>query len=74
MERIYGERVERRVVKVGEFRDGMVEIRSGLDVGDVVVTRGQSELVDGAVVRVTASGDESSELANRVDAPLVGRP
>ncbi|GAF90680.1 unnamed protein product, partial [marine sediment metagenome] len=69
-----GERVERRVVKVGEFRDGMVEIRSGLDVGDVVVTRGQSELVDGAVVRVTASGDESSELANRVDAPLVGRP
>jgi membrane fusion protein (multidrug efflux system) len=69
-----GERVERRVVKVGEFRDGMVEIRSGLDVGDVVVTRGQSDLVDGAVVRVTASGDESSELANRVDAPLVGRP
>jgi membrane fusion protein (multidrug efflux system) len=69
-----GERVERRVVTVGEFRDGMIEIRGGLDAGDVVVTRGHSELVDGAAVRVTASGDESSKLANRGDAPLVGRP
>jgi membrane fusion protein (multidrug efflux system) len=69
-----GERVERRVVTVGEFRDGMIEIRSGLDAGNVVVTRGHSELVDGAVVRVIASGDESSKLANRGDAPLVGRP
>ena len=69
-----GERVERRVVTVGEFRDGMVEIRSGLDAGDVVVTRGHSELVDGAVVRVTTSGDRVLRLAKRAGAPLVGRP
>ena len=64
----------RRVVAIGEFRDGMVEIRSGLDAGDVVVTRGHTELIDGAAVRVTTPGGESSELANRAGAPLVGKP
>jgi membrane fusion protein (multidrug efflux system) len=71
---VAGERVERRVVTIGEFRGGMIEIRSGVDVGDVVVTRGQTELVDGAVVRVTAPGSEASELANRAGDPRVARP
>jgi membrane fusion protein (multidrug efflux system) len=69
-----GERVERCVVKLGEFRDGMVEIRSGLGAGDVVVTRGQSELVDGAVIRVVSPGGRASRLANREVTPAVGRP
>jgi membrane fusion protein (multidrug efflux system) len=71
---VAGERVKRRLVAIGEFRDGRVEIRSGLDAGDVVVTRGHSELVDGAVVRVTAPGSDASTLAIRADAPVVGRP
>jgi membrane fusion protein (multidrug efflux system) len=71
---VAGERVERRVVAVGEFRRGMIEIRSGLDAGDVVVTRGHSELVDGAVIRVNAPAGEASTLANRAAAPVVGGP
>jgi membrane fusion protein (multidrug efflux system) len=71
---VAGERVERRVVAIGEFHDGMIEVRSGLDAGDAVVTRGHSDLVDGAVVRVIAAGGEASNLANRADAPAVGRP
>jgi len=58
-----GDRVERRVVKLGSFRDSAIEIVEGLAVGDVVVTRGHTDLVDGAVIRVvepregaTASG------------------
>jgi membrane fusion protein (multidrug efflux system) len=44
------ERVERVLVTTGRHRDGLVEITSGLAAGDVVVTRGQSALVDGARV------------------------
>jgi membrane fusion protein (multidrug efflux system) len=69
-----GERVERRVVAIGEFHGGLIEIRSGLDVGDVVVTRGQAALGDGDVVRVTAPDREASTLANRADASAVARP
>lgn len=69
-----GERVERRVVTIGEFRDGKVEIRSGLEVGDVVVTRGQTELVDGALVRVMASAKPRSEFADGALPSSVERP
>jgi membrane fusion protein (multidrug efflux system) len=46
------DRVERRSLELGVIREGMVEVRSGLDVGDVVVVRGQSELMHGSVVSV----------------------
>jgi len=49
---VEGDRVERRVVKLGSFRDASIEIVEGLAAGDVVITRGHSDLVDGAVVRV----------------------
>jgi membrane fusion protein (multidrug efflux system) len=71
---VAGERVERRVVTIGEFRDGRVEVRSGLDVGDVVVTRGHTDLVDGAVVRVSAPANSKAKLANRTGDPPLGRP
>ncbi len=45
-----GNRVERVVVETGVYRNGTVEVRSGLDASDRVVTRGQSYLIDGAVV------------------------
>jgi membrane fusion protein (multidrug efflux system) len=43
-------RVERRVLKLGGFHDGRVEVAEGLAIGDLVVVRGASELMDGAVV------------------------
>jgi membrane fusion protein (multidrug efflux system) len=46
-------RVTRRDVKVGEFRRDGVEVTEGLASGDLVVTRGQTGLVDGALVKVT---------------------
>lgn len=52
-------RVRRRVVKIGEFREGAVEILSGLEVGERVITRGQSGLVDGALVRIPTPPTES---------------
>lgn len=45
-----GGRVERRRLELGVIRDGRVEVRNGLAVGDRVVVRGQAELVDGAAV------------------------
>jgi membrane fusion protein (multidrug efflux system) len=44
--------VQRRVLELGVFREGLVEVRDGLAVGDVIVQRGQSDLVDGSVVTV----------------------
>jgi len=45
-----GARVERRVVELGVFRDGLVEVTGDLAAGDHVVARGHAQLVDGAVV------------------------
>jgi membrane fusion protein (multidrug efflux system) len=60
------DRVERRVVKLGSFHDASIEIVEGLAVGDVVVTRGHTDLVDGAVIRVVAppEGAAASGLAS----------
>lgn len=44
--------VERRPLELGVIRDGRVEVRSGLEIGDRVVVRGQSDLVDGSPVSV----------------------
>jgi membrane fusion protein (multidrug efflux system) len=46
------ERVERRVIETGLYVDGKVEILSGLSPSDIVVTRGQTALLDGARVSV----------------------
>ncbi len=46
------DRVERRVVELGVFRKGLVEVRGGVEAGNVVVTRGHTDLIDGAVVRL----------------------
>lgn len=47
-----GDRVERRVVELGTFAPGRVEIARGLEVGDRVVTRGHAALIDGSAVQV----------------------
>jgi membrane fusion protein (multidrug efflux system) len=46
-------RVARRDVTVGTFHRDGVEVTQGLVSGDLVVTRGHTGLVDGAVVKVT---------------------
>jgi membrane fusion protein (multidrug efflux system) len=45
-----GDYVERVLVRTGSHREGMVEITSGLAPGELVVTRGQAGLVDGAAI------------------------
>lgn len=54
-----GDRVERVRVRTGERRDGFVEIREGLELGDRVVVRGHAELVDGARVTLVETGPQT---------------
>jgi membrane fusion protein (multidrug efflux system) len=46
--------VQRRIVTTGAFHEGSVEIVKGVSPGDIVVTRGQTGLVDGSLVRVSS--------------------
>jgi membrane fusion protein (multidrug efflux system) len=46
------DRVERVPVELGVIREGWAEITKGLAAGDVVLTRGQSNLIDGSPVVV----------------------
>ena len=55
-----GDRVERRLVTTGVYRDDRVEVVEGLEPGDRVVVRGQARLSDGELVAVqaqTVAGD-----------------
>jgi membrane fusion protein (multidrug efflux system) len=47
-----GARAQRRVLKLGVFHDGRVEVVEGIAPGDLVVVRGQEQLVDGSPVSV----------------------
>ncbi|RPJ71334.1 MAG: efflux RND transporter periplasmic adaptor subunit [Acidobacteria bacterium] len=49
-----GDRVEERVVKVGQSSGDLIEIRDGVSSGEQVAVSGLSGLADGARVRVTA--------------------
>jgi multidrug efflux pump subunit AcrA (membrane-fusion protein) len=48
---VHGDRVERRAVKVGANDGDLVEVVSGLNAGDRVVTDGGAGLTDGARVK-----------------------
>jgi multidrug efflux pump subunit AcrA (membrane-fusion protein) len=45
-----GDRAERRIVTTGVEDDQGVEILSGINRGDLVITRGQAGLADGATI------------------------
>jgi len=47
-----GNRAERRHVRLGVFRDGLAEVLDGVAVGEQVIVRGSSRLVDGSVVEL----------------------
>lgn len=48
-------RAARQKVEIGQRREGKVEIVSGLDAADVIVTAGQNKIREGATVRVVAA-------------------
>ena len=54
-------RVELRSVDVARTVDGDTMIAKGLSAGEIVVTDGQSRLVDGTKVKVASSQDNDSE-------------
>ncbi|MCU0669225.1 MAG: efflux RND transporter periplasmic adaptor subunit [Myxococcota bacterium] len=45
-------RVQRRALELGVIRDAQVEVRSGVAIGEDVVVRGASDLVEGSAVSV----------------------
>jgi hypothetical protein len=51
-----GDRAERRRVATGVSDDQGVEITSGLRRGELVITRGQAGLADGALISVSIAG------------------
>lgn len=59
-------KAERAVVSVGERKDGLVVIKSGISPGDVVVTSGQVKLEHGSLVHVAASDPLKTAAAGAV--------
>jgi len=53
----------RKLVSTGLTSEGQVEVLSGLDVGELVVTSGQLNLRAGAQVRVTQRGGQATDQA-----------
>jgi len=60
---VSGDRVQRRVVTLGEGADDLIEIRSGLKPGETVVAEGSSALYDGARIWVQPAGAASGEVS-----------
>ena len=52
---------ERRKIETGGVRDGMVEIKSGLSVGETIVAIGHNKLRNGMIVRVVEEADTEPE-------------
>ena len=48
---------ERRKIETGGVRDGMVEIKSGLSVGETIVAIGHNKLRNGMVVKIIENID-----------------
>jgi membrane fusion protein (multidrug efflux system) len=69
--RIVDGKATRVKVETGQRRDGKVEVVSGVDKGDVIVTAGQLRLRDGAPVRVAGADAARSPQAA---APAKGAP
>ena len=60
---IEGDRAQLRIVQLGDARDGMVRIESGVQEGAIVATNNLDKLVDGAAVRLTQASDGSVPAA-----------
>ena len=53
-------RVHRRVIEVGGFSEGRVEIAGGVAAGELVLTKGHTRLVDGQTVRLPRAVAEAA--------------
>ena len=62
-----GDRARLRTVELGPDQGLMVVVAAGLDEGDLIVVRGQRELLDGALVKVT-------ERTDAADGTMAGDP
>ena len=57
-----GARAERRNVRLGVFRDGLTEVVEGVALGEHVIVRGSSRLVDGSAVEVRGPDGKPIEI------------
>jgi membrane fusion protein (multidrug efflux system) len=65
-------RAERRRVRLGQFHDGLAEVVDGVSVGEPVIVRGSSRLVDGSVVELRRpDGSAVDGLGNEKSEPAV---
>ena len=61
------DRATRRVVQLGSFQEGRVEITKGLRAGDRVLVRGHADLLDGQQVRLYLPDDVPDDVAGDID-------
>jgi len=67
---VEGDRVERLKVRMANHEGGFVEVEGPLAVGDRIVVRGHTELIDGEVVSVrTADGRAAPETSSAAGDP-----
>lgn len=64
---VEGDRARRRQLELGPDQGGLVQVLSGLQTGDRLVVRGQRELRDGSLVKIT-------ETATAADGSIPGDP
>jgi membrane fusion protein (multidrug efflux system) len=69
-----GGHVERRLIKLGAFHEGRVEVAEGLAVGDLVVVRGQDQLVDGSAVSIREADGSSAKSSAAAGAKSAAPP
>ena len=55
-------RATRRVVQLGSFKEGRVEVTKGLQAGDRVLVRGHADLLDGQQVRLYVPDDVAEDV------------
>ena len=60
-------RATRRVVQLGSFQEGRVEVTKGLQAGDRVLVRGHADLLDGQQVRLYVPDDVADDVAEDVE-------
>ena len=67
-----GNRAERRQVRLGVFREGLAEVVEGVKVGEQVIVRGSSRLVDGSMIDLRrADGSPVDVLGDDAGDPAV---
>jgi membrane fusion protein (multidrug efflux system) len=71
-----GNRAERRQVRLGLIRGGLAEVVDGVAVGDQVIVRGSSRLVDGSVIDLRRADGGAVDVlgADRSEPAVAGDP